>query len=128
MHFVEQKYKLLIKTKRNRKWKIPHTILDRRTLCFSSYENHELKVKLWCFQRKFFNICVFSWCLLYWIHFQNIHTFTYQKTLLHTLFCLFSKSPKAFNVSLMLQYLDIEEVIYNLRHQNSFKIPRVNWI
>ena len=36
----------LIKTKRNRKWKISHTILERRTLCFSSFENHKLKVKL----------------------------------------------------------------------------------
>ena len=27
---------------------------------------------------------VLSQCIVYWIHFQNIHTFTYQKTLLHT--------------------------------------------
>ena len=33
----------------------------------------------------FFNICVLSWCIVYWIHFQNIYTFTYHKTLLHTL-------------------------------------------
>ena len=33
----------------------------------------------------FFHICVLSQCLIYWIHFQNIHSFTYQKTLLHTL-------------------------------------------
>ena len=38
----------------------------------------------------FFNICVSSQCIVYWIHFRNINTFTYQKTLLHTLFCLFS--------------------------------------
>ena len=30
-----------------RKWKIPHTILERRTLRFSSYKNRKLKVKLW---------------------------------------------------------------------------------
>ena len=30
----------------------------------------------------------------------QIHTFTYQKTLLYTLFCLSLKSPKAFGVSL----------------------------
>ena len=35
---------------------------------------------------KFFNIYVLSQCILYRIHFQNIHTFTYQKTLLHALF------------------------------------------
>ena len=39
----------------------------------------------------FFNICVLSECIVYWIHFQNIHTFTYQKTLLHILLLLVSK-------------------------------------
>ena len=33
----------------------------------------------------FFNICVLSQCIAYWIHFQNTNTVTYQKTLLHTL-------------------------------------------
>ena len=36
-----------------------------------------------------------------WIRFQNIHTFTYQKTLPHTFFCLFLKSSKAFSVFLI---------------------------
>ena len=37
-------------------------------------------------RREFFLIiCALSLCILYWIHFQNIHTFTYEKTLLHTL-------------------------------------------
>ena len=53
-------------------------------------------------RRKFFNICVLSQCIVYWIHFQNIHTFTYQKTLLHTLFCLSLKSWKAFSLFLIL--------------------------
>ena len=26
---------------------IPHVVLERRTLCFSSYKNSKLKVKLW---------------------------------------------------------------------------------
>ena len=47
----------------------------------------------------FLNICVLSQCIVYRIHFQNIHTFTYQKTF-HTLFCLFLKQSKAFSVSL----------------------------
>ena len=34
----------LIKTKPNRKWKIPHTFLERRT--FSSHKNRKLKIKL----------------------------------------------------------------------------------
>ena len=50
----------------------------------------------------FFNICILSQCIVYWIHSQNIHTFTHQKTLLHTVFCLFLKSLKFFSVSLML--------------------------
>ena len=33
----------------------------------------------------FFNICVLSQCKVHLIHFLSIHTFTYQKTLLHTL-------------------------------------------
>ena len=125
--------------KRNQKWKIPRTVLERRTLFFTSYKNHKLKVKLWWVgarKRKkrtlfvllilsegnFFKICVLSQWIDYWIHFQNLNTFTYQKTLLHivlyeyihTLYncyihtihtlllcCLFLKSLKAFSVSLM---------------------------
>ena len=45
------------------------------------------------------------------MHFQNIHTFTYQKTLLHTLFCLFLKSSKAFCVSLK-QLRDADVLIF----------------
>ena len=33
----------------------------------------------------FSNICGFFQCIVYWIHFLKIHTFTYQKALLHTL-------------------------------------------
>ena len=99
--------------KRNRKWKIPPTILERRTLCFRSYKNHKLKSKTvvsWTSPKKkegifctvyFLKICALSQCIVYWIHFQNIHTFTYKKTLLHTLLLLkFLKSSKAFSVSL----------------------------
>ena len=59
-------------------------------MCFSSYKNRKLKVKLWwvgAHERKkraffilfilsegnFFNICVLSQCIVYWIHFQKIH-------------------------------------------------------
>ena len=43
-----------IKTKRNRKIKISHTVLERRTLSFSSYKNRKLKVKLmsWSLRKK----------------------------------------------------------------------------
>ena len=39
----------------------------------------------------FFTICVFCHCILHLIHFQNIHTLIYQKTLLHTLLLLVFK-------------------------------------
>ena len=101
------------KKKRNLKWKITHTVLERQTLCFSSYKNHKLKVKLWlngARKRKkghffvpfilpkgyFFNICVLSQWIVYWIQFQIIFTFTYQKTLLHTLLLLVFKIIKSF--------------------------------
>ena len=45
-------------------------------------------------------IYVLSQCILYWIHFQNIHTFMYQKTLLHKLSYLLLKLSKAFRVFL----------------------------
>ena len=31
----------------NHKWKIPHTVLEGRTLCFISCKNLKVKVKLW---------------------------------------------------------------------------------
>ena len=115
MLFCWTKAKTLIKTKRNRKWKIPPTLLERWTLWFGSYKNRWLKVKLLgagtrekkgAFLVPFvlsegnsFNICALSQCIVYWIMFRNIPTFTYQKTLFHTLFCLFLKSLKAFSAS-----------------------------
>ena len=47
-----------------------------------------------------FKIFVLPQCILYWIHFQNMHTFTYQKTLLHTLFLLVSKIFESLNASI----------------------------
>ena len=115
MFFCWKKIKTFIKTKWNRKWKIPYAVLERRTLYFSSYKNRKLKVKLWWFgarERKknaffvpfilsegdFSDICDVCQCTVHWIYFQNIHNFIYQKPLLHTLFCLFLKSSKSFSV------------------------------
>ena len=108
--FCWTKIQTLIKTRRNQKWKIPHTVLERWTLCFRSYKDWVLKVKLWwvgAHERKkraffvtftlsdwnFFNICVLCQWTVYWINFLNIciHTFTYQKTLLRTLLLLVYK-------------------------------------
>ena len=74
------------------KLKIPHTVTERRTL---QIKNCKLKVTLWWVggrERKksaflvtfilckgdCFYICALSQCIVCWIHFQNIHTFTYQ--------------------------------------------------
>ena len=105
MHFVELNF-----NKKETELKMEYSThsLERRTLCFSSYKNRKLKVGLlWvgdCERKKraffvpfilsegnFFKICVLFQCIAYWIHFQDKHTFTYQKTLLHTLLLLVSK-------------------------------------
>ena len=67
MYFAEQK-KTLIKSKRNRKWKIPHTILERQNLCISSYKNRKLKIKLmsWSLQKKKEGI----FCVVYFVRRQ----------------------------------------------------------
>ena len=101
----------------NRKWEIPHTVLERRFLCFSSYKNHKLKVKLWwvrAHERKkrifctvilsegnIFKIYVLSQYIVHWIHFQNIYFFTYQKYYFIHFCCLFLKLSKASNASLI---------------------------
>ena len=100
-----------MKTKRNWKWKITHTDLERRTLFFSSCKNRQLKVKLWwvaagkrkkslCFVPFLLSEEIFFKCIVYWRHVQNIHAFTHPQILLDTLFYLFLKSSKAFSVSL----------------------------
>ena len=108
-----------LKIERNRKWKSRIMVLERRTWCFNS----KLKVKLWivgaCEKRgpffvpfilskgNFSNICVLSECIVYLIHFRNIHTFTYQKTLLYTLFCLLLKSSEAVSVSVIPSFFSV---------------------
>ena len=86
------KIKTLIKTKRNRKWKIPHTVLGRRTLCFVSYKNGKLKKELWSVgarerkKKAFFVPFILS-------EGQEKHYFTH-------FFACFLKSSNAFSVSL----------------------------
>ena len=111
--------------------KIPHTVLERWTLHFSSYKKHKLKAKLWwvgTLERKkraffvlfilskeiSFNICVVLQCRVYRILFQNIHTFTCKKRYFIPFCCLFFKPLKAFSVSLTLStfYIDISYQLY----------------
>ena len=101
-----------------------------------SYKNHKLKVKLWwvgalkrkkgaffvpfiLFEGNFFKICILSQYIVYWIHFQNIHTFTNQKTLLLKLLLLGFKIIKSLqrilNVQLSPSYFPV--------HQPPLQIP-----
>ena len=93
------------------KIEIPDKFLEKRTLCFSSFKNRELKGKMWRvgarerktnaffvkrkFCQNFFkrNVSALSQFIVYWINFQDVYTFTYQKTLLHILL-LFLNSQK----------------------------------
>ena len=96
---LEQKYKL--------KWKTPHTLLEKWTLCFSSYKHCESEVKLWWveFAKEkrvhslfilseaiFFIICVLSQCIIFWISLQNIKNYYF----IHFC-CLFLKSLNGFS-------------------------------
>ena len=60
-------------------------------------------------EESFFKICVLSQYIVYWIRFQNIHTFTYQKTLLHTLLLIIFKIVESLqcilNLTCVLIYL-----------------------
>ena len=49
---------------------------------------------------KFFKICVLYQCIVYRLHFQNIHTFKYQKTLLHTILLLIFKIVESLHCTL----------------------------
>ena len=116
---------------------LTQSFLERYTMWFSSYKNCELKLKLWWVgarERKkrayfvtvvlsegnFFNISVLSQFILYWINFQNIYNFTYQKTLFHTLLLLVFKMSKAFSVSLKLTSHDILHYLESADLSKSF--------
>ena len=76
-------------------------IKSETVMSWSSWKKKEgIFVPFILSKRKFFSICVLSQFIVYWIHFQNKYTFTYQKAILHKLFCLFLKSSKAFRGSL----------------------------
>ena len=105
-HFVEQ---IINFNKNGTESKMENpAYLERWTLCFSSSKNRKLTVKLWwagarkrkkraflyhlsCLKGIFFKICVLSECIVHSLHFQNTHTFAYQKALLYTLLLFVSK-------------------------------------
>ena len=114
-----------IKTKRNRKRKIPHTVLEKRTMCFISYKNRKERrrhflYRLFCPKRIYLN--VLPQCLVYWIHFQNIHTFAYRKTLIHTLLLLVFKIVESLQCILK----DIINPYSYLLKSDNFSIKTTN--
>ena len=103
----ETKSKIIIK-------KISHTVLERWTMCFSSYKNCELELKLWWVEackRKmsaFFVMFILSegnFFNLYFISMYNLFNklseYIYFYIYTFTDFCcLFLKLSKAFSVTL----------------------------
>ena len=111
--FSWSKMSNLIRMRHNQNGKFLITSREMNLMCFSSYKSREL-VKVWRVKKKvrvgarerkkspflvkfilseghFVKICVLSQYIVYWINFHNIHTFTYQKALLHTLLLLVFK-------------------------------------
>ena len=66
-------------------------IRSKSVMVWGSQKKKEFFVPSILSEENFFKICVLSQCIVYWIHFQNIHTFTYQETLLHTILLLACK-------------------------------------
>ena len=127
---------------------ITHSFRDTN-LAFSSYKNHKLKVKLWWVRArkkkaffvsfilsegKFFTIYVLSQCVVYWINFQNIHSFTYQKILFHTLLLLVFKIVKNLQCILKLTQFPCRSIfqsfllIYEKRNESAAIINLPNLI
>ena len=76
-------------------------IKSKTTMSWNSQKKKESTFcTVYFVRRKFFSICVLSQYIVYWIHFQNIHTFTYEKNYFIHFCCFFFKSSKAFCVSL----------------------------
>ena len=124
MLFVEKKYKTLIKTKRTRKWKIPRTLLQRRTLRIKSKtdgwkladeKRRVFFVPLILSEGNFFNICVLSRDIVCWTYFyiwKKITSCTFLLFLkiveslqcIHKIFCsLFSQWKTSFFVQCQLE-------------------------
>ena len=86
---------------------------------------------LYFVQRDFFNICVLSQCILYWINLQNRYTFTYQKTLLHTLLLLVCKIVVSLHCILILNSngeAKIECFSCPIRHATEVYVKKQNLV
>ena len=114
--FCWTKIKTLIKTKRNRKWKIPHTVLERRALCFNPCKNRKLIVKLWWVRARKRKKRAFLY-RLFWI--LSEYTYFYiSKNITSYTFLLVFKSVKSLQCILneyLLRDMRIQNTVKNLR-------------
>ena len=62
--------------------------------------------RLFCPKGIFFDICVLSQCLVYWIQFQNIHTFTYKKYYFIQFCCLVIKSSDNYDGASLVEIVN----------------------
>ena len=86
---------------------------DRRTLPAKAGDpkRGQFLYHLFCL-KEFFNISVLSQCIVFEYPFKIYKdTFTYQKTLLHTLFCLLLKSLKAFSVNYIYNFVSKKQKV-----------------
>ena len=84
-------------------------IKSKTVMCWTLWKK---KKSIFCivnFVRRnfFFNICVVSQCIVSWIHFRNIHTFTNMKALLRTLVLLVFKTVQSLHCILNLSSFEL---------------------
>ena len=86
---------------------------------------------LLCPNEIFQTFAFYLYFCVYWIHFQNLYTFAYQKTYFINFCCLFLKSPKVLRVlsqfteSSPLSLLKKESLsgVFLVKHSDIFKEP-----
>ena len=88
-----------------------------------SWSSRKKKGRSFCnvhfFRRKCFISCVLSQCIVYWINFQNIYTYTYQNTLLLTFLLLVFKTVESVSFIAFLRWLRIKD------NRNSHRVKSV---
>ena len=118
-------------------------------MCFSSYKNRKLKVKLWwvgaCERKKraffvpfvssegnFLTFVLFQ-CVVHSIHYTRIYILLHIKNITSYVFCLFLKSSKGFSVSLSLHSILSHDIFpflciqWKLHHEKSRFFINLLW-
>ena len=134
-----------MKVKQNRKWKIPYTVLDgRQSLCFSSYKNRKLKIKLWWVgarERKKWHFLYRLFCpkgifLIFVAPYLNVLTWKCIEYIFRT--CIILHTKKLLHVLLLLVFKIIQSLQRILKqcfidknlscyHKTEKHVPRNNF-